>query len=237
MTRFNLRDGLSQELNMRVSLKLRWLIRLVFVSLVLGAVGFAGYKYMRLSEETKLTRKIVAEFKVQKYWDGNVYATFWEDCGLSFGADHSAASILDDGEGFTGKPANRPAGLIDFVWYGAEWTCPAPPPLEVGQAVYIVGWPAVSPAPAFRSGEVYLNRGVSGSPGYEAPTWIVTLDQDEPIGGGMSGGIVTDQDLNPVGVLVVQNSAFCRDLQAVCDSPEQSADIVSLHDAYHLLVK
>jgi hypothetical protein len=105
--------------------------------------------------------------------------------------------------------------------------------------VYILGYPAGSKQPTLRQGKVYLRRPSSGSYGYELSTWVVVFDHapeilTEPVVGGMSGGIVTDVDLNPVGILVTQNSPADIDRDG---RPEQSADIVGLLDAYDALIK
>ena len=71
-------------------------------------------------------------------------------------------------------------------------------------------------------------------------TWIIVFDAGDDAGisgeavvGGMSGGIVTDTELNPVGILVTQNSP--ADLNGD-GALENSVDIVGLADAYQVLL-
>jgi len=92
-----------------------------------------------------------------------------------------------------------------------------------------------------RQGTVYLRRSEGGSLGYQSNTWIVVFESrgeagifGEAVVGGMSGGIVTDYDLNPVGMLVTQNSPSDLNNDGAL---EHSVDIVGLADAYQVLIK
>ena len=108
-------------------------------------------------------------------------------------------------------------------------------------SVYLLGYPGGSDKPTLRQGTVHFHREESGSQGYQIGTWIVVFAprDDAGISGetavvDMSGGIVTDMDLNPVGILVTSNSP--ADLNGD-GGLQQSVDIVSLTDAYQVLIE
>jgi len=176
--RIDLRDGIKDELDTKITLTLRWMFRIILMSIILGAVLFWA-----VTRQTKL----------------------------------------------------------DAAWYGKKWTCGAPETLKLGMSVYLLGYPGGSDQPTLRQGRVHFHRTESGSLGYQMGTWIVVFDSrgeaglsGEAVVGGMSGAIVTDQDLNPVGILVTQNSPADLDGDGALD---QSVDIVSLTDAYRVLIK
>ena len=225
--KFNPFDGLSQEWNHRVKLRLGWFVLLLIGIIALGFyIGKRFYIDRNLTPTQKYVASVVDEFNVRRHFDGRTYGTFWDYCGVTLTADHVPASMADDGIGFVKRPVHRSNGVIDGAHYG-DWTCATPKYIAEGDKVSLIGYPGGSEYPSIRKGEVYLRRSVSGSAGYEVPTWIVVFETQEPVVGGMSGGIVVNSSDVPVGIVVVQNSP--ADLNG--DGEEQhSADIVSLRD-------
>lgn len=236
--KIDLSDGIGDELNARINIKARWLIWIALAFLFIGGAGFSYYKWVKLPESTKISQQITEDFNVRRHFDGSTWGTFWDYCGVTLTADHVPAGMADNGEAFTGKTVHRSSGVIDAAWYGERWKCDEPSNPERGMDVYVLGYPGGSGDASLREGRVYLQRGSSGSPGYEIATWIVVFDgveiTAEPVVGGMSGGIVTDHEFNPVGILVTQNSPSDLDNDG---KPDQSADIVGLADFYAALIE
>lgn len=239
--RIDLRDGIKDELDTKVTLTLRWIFRIIFISLVLGAVLFAWVSRKRMGETVIAEKKIVKLFDVTRGVSDTSFGTYWKYCGGWFTADHVHEAMDNKSPDFISRDVVRAPGIIDAAWYGKKWSCAAPSNPKVGMPVYVLGYPGGSDKPTLREGVVHFNRTESGSPAYQMPTWIVVFGprEDAGISGeavtvGMSGGIVTDYNYNPVGILVTQNSP--ADLNGD-GSLEQSVDIVGLADAYNVLIK
>jgi len=222
-------DGLKQEMGHRVSLRLGWLGFLIMGIIALGF--YSGKRYFfdkNFTPTQRYVASVVDDFKVRRHFDGRVYGTFWDHCGQTITADHVVSGMADGGAEFVGQDPWRPDGVLDVASYG-DWKCGPPKSVAEGVAVSLIGYPGGSADAAIRRGKVYFHRSVSGSAGYEVPTWIVVFETREPVVGGMSGGIVIDEDRNPLGVIVVQNSPSDLDGDEIED---HSADIVALSDYY-----
>lgn len=238
--RIDLRDGIKDELDTKVTLTLRWMFRIVFLSLILGAVLFAWVTRKKTAESVAIENQIVKQFDVRRGVSDTSYGTYWKYCGGWFTADHVHEAMNLQPPEFVSARVVRAPGLIDAVWYGKKWSCGAPKPPKVGLPVYLLGYPGGSDKPSLRQGMVHFHRAESGSDGYQTGTWIVVFEPREDAGIfgeavtiGMSGSIVTDLELNPVGILVTQNSP--ADLNGD-GTLEQSVDIVGLDDAYRILI-
>lgn len=244
MARIDLRDGISDELN--APIKARWALRTFIVGLVLGAFIWGGLiakdTVAELSERQAIEAHLIENHSILRGFENNAYGTYWRHCGLWV----TAAHVHKETMGATPAPVDRNPHVgfeIDAAFYGDEWTCGAPTDLQEGQGVWIAGFPGGANSLAMRRGEVYLKRSASGSDGYSEPTWIVVFPKNniaawlsEPVAGGMSGGIVIDaESLEPMGILVTQNSQAV--LQAFGPDAVHSSDVVSLHDAYNVLIK
>ena len=236
----DLRDGIKDELNTKVTIKLRWIIRIVILSLIIGAVLFGLATRKKIVETTTIENQITELFDVSRGVTDTTYGTYWQYCGGWFTAVHVHTGMGFEAPEFVSGAVVRSPGLIDAAWYGGEWSCDAPMNPEDGMPVYLLGYPGGSDKPTLRQGNVYLRRSQSGSPGYEISTWVVVFELrgvagifGEPVVGGMSGGVVTDREFNPVGILVTQNSPS----DVTGDGKlQQSADIVGLADAYQALI-
>ncbi len=239
--RIDLRDGLKNELDTKITLTLRWMFRIIFLALISGAVLFAWVSHKTKNQPLAAENQIVKLFDVSRGVSDTTYGTYWKYCGGWFTADHVHEAMNLETPDFISRGVIRAPGIIDAVWYGKTWTCKAPASPKVGMAVYLLGYPGGSDKPTLRQGTVHFHRTESGSPGYQTGTWIVVFGPRENAGisgeavvGGMSGGIVTDTNYNPIGILVTQNSP--ADLNGD-GALEQSVDIVSLADAYKILIK
>jgi hypothetical protein len=239
--RIDLRDGIKDELDTKITLTLRWMFRIIFLSLISGAVIFAWIAHQTKSQPLAAEAHILKTFDVARGVSDTSYGTYWKYCGGWFTADHVHEAMNLNAPDFVSKGVVRAPGVIDAVWYGKKWSCGAPTPPIVGTDVYILGYPGGSEKPTLREGKVHFHRVESGSPGYQMGTWIVVFKprEDAGISGeavatGMSGGIVTDANYNPIGILVTQNSPADLDGDGVI---EQSVDIVSLADAYRVLIE
>jgi len=239
--RIDLRDGIKDELDTKITLTLRWMFRIILMSIILGAVLFWAVTRQTKSETALTQNQIVKQFDVSRGVSDTTYGTYWKYCGGWFTADHAHEAMNVESPDFISRDVVRAPGILDAAWYGKKWTCGAPETLKLGMSVYLLGYPGGSDQPTLRQGRVHFHRTESGSLGYQMGTWIVVFDSrgeaglsGEAVVGGMSGAIVTDQDLNPVGILVTQNSPADLDGDGALD---QSVDIVSLTDAYRVLIK
>ena len=192
--RIDLRDGIKDELDTKVTLTLRWLFRIIILSLVLGAVLFAWLRRKDKADVVVVENQIVSLFDVRRGVSDTSYGTYWEFCGGWFTADHVHTAMDLKAPDFVSGTAVRAPGIIDAVWYGKKWSCAAPKPLELGTTVYVLGYPGGSDKPTLRQGTVHFHRIEGGSPDYQMGTWIVVLDTREDAGisgeavvSGMSG--------------------------------------------------
>lgn len=239
--RIDLRDGLKDELDTKVTLTLRWVFRIIILSIITGAILFAWASRKVTGESVLIENKIVKLFDVTRGVSDTSFGTYWKHCGGWFTADHVHTAMNLETPKFVRGNVVRAPGIIDAVWYGKKWSCAAPINPKLGMAVYVLGYPGGSDKPTLREGTVHFHRTESGSEGYQTGTWIVVFEPrgDAGISGeavvvGMSGGIVTDYNYNPVGILVTQNSPADLNGDGVL---EQSVDIVGLGDAYRVLIK
>jgi len=239
--RIDLRDGLKDELDTKVTITLRWMFRIILLSLAIGAIAFAWVARKRVSATDAIAHQIVKTFDVTRGVSDTSYGTYWKYCGGWFSADHVHEAMDLNAPKFISGRATRAPGIIDAVWYGKKWSCKTPPAQPViGMQVYLLGYPGGSDKPTLRQGKIHFHREYSGSLGYQTPTWIIVFEprDDAGISGeavvvGMSGGIVTDTAFNPVGILVTSNSP--ADLNGD-GNLEQSVDIVALADALEVLI-
>lgn len=245
----NLKDGLSDELNTKVNLKVKWILRgaiaLIFLSVVITCSLIGRDVTVELSERAQIEQSLQDNFNIRRRFyqtqTTTTYGTYWDYCGVTISAGHVHVEMnhtpIQDALG----SVKIAPGVIDAVFYGNHWGC-APPfnPVD-GQRIWIAGYPGSSDKLALRRGTVYLKRSVSGSDGYELGTYIVVFDPKsiadflgEPVATGMSGGIAVDENLTPVGILATRNDQFDSDDD---EEPEQGSDIVGLYDAYQALIK
>lgn len=239
--RIDLRDGIKDELDTKVTLTLRWMFRIIILSVILGAILFGWVTRKRMSQSLIAENQILKLYDVSRGVSDTSYGTYWKYCGGWFTADHVHEAMNLQSPDFISQKVVRAPGVIDAVWYGKKWSCAAPIKPVIGMPVYVLGYPGGSDKPTLRQGTVHFHRPTSGSLGYQMGTWIVVFEsrEDAGISGeavvvGMSGGIVTDYDFNPVGILVTSNSPADLNSDGVF---EQSVDIVSLSDAYQVLIK
>lgn len=238
--RIDLRDGLKDELDTKITLTLRWMFGIILVSLILGAVLFAWVTKKTAHPDAAIKKTIVKTFDVSRGVSDRSYGTYWKYCGGWFTADHVHEAMELNAPDFISRGVVRAPGIIDAVWYGQKWKCATPANPTLREAVYVLGYPGGSDAPSLRRGKVHFKREESGSEGYQMGTWVIVFEprgdaglSGEAVVVGMSGGIVTDTDFNPVGILVTQNSPADLDGDGELD---QSVDIVGLKDAYEVLI-
>ena len=242
-----LSDNIKEELDKPI--KLRWVLRVIVITALLSCfitvclVG--GTTMMELSERDKIEQIMVAPtgYNLQRrFYDPagkTVYGTYWAHCDTTITAGHVHADM--DGtppDGALGKPLYIP-GAIDAAFYTDGWSCPPPANPTNGQRVWIGGYVAGADEPSIRRGTMYIKRPVSGSDEYKVATYIFIFDPvsladvlGEPVNGGMSGGIVLNEDLTPVGILATQNHKWDSDGDG---EEEHGSDVVGLLDAYKTL--
>jgi len=227
-------DGLSQEWNYAFKVRLGPFLLLLSGFIFMGWCGHSYFVKKTFTPTQKHISSIVSEFNVRRHFDGRIYGTYWDDCGVTITADHVPGDMFEDSEDWVGKPVHRSMGIIDAAHYG-DWSCKTSPREPVvGEKVSVIGYPGGSMHPSLRRGEIYIKRSVSGSPGYEKPTWIIIFYGEEPVVGGMSGGIVISEDGTPLGPLVTQNSpTFFQQF----GGEKHSADFVALHDYWEFVLE
>lgn len=240
--RVNLKNGIGDELN--TPIRLRWAIRTFVFGLILGAILWGGKTatdtVVELNERQSIEAYILETHDAARGFENNAYGTYWNYCGVWVTAGH----VHRETGGAVPQPVVGEAVSsldIDAAFYGREWTCEKPQEVKEGQAVWVAGYPGGSDALALRSGVAYIKRSSSGSDGYVAPTWVVVFPKgnlaawlSEPVVGGMSGGVVIDAETRtPVGILVTQNSPTTLPNFGEV----HSSDVVSLHDAYEVLIE
>ena len=245
----NLKDGLSDELNTRINLKVKWILRgaiaLIFLSVLITCALIGRDVSVELSERAQIEQSLKENYNIRRRFrqtpTTNTYGTYWDHCGVTISAGHVHVEMgftpIQDALG----PVKFAPGVIDAVFYGDDWTCGPPVNPVDGQRIWIAGYPGSSDTLALRRGAIYLKRSVSGSDGYQLGTYIVVFDPKsladflgEPVATGMSGGIAVDENLAPIGILATRNDQFDSDDDG---EPEQGSDIVGLYDAYQALIE
>ena len=208
---------------------------LIIASLFSFGLGIFVLNYINNAKLTPIesaAKKITKEYKVRRYFSGDTWATYWKHCGGYFTADHVVEDIGKPK--FTKYAALRTNYMADIAFHGKKYKCKSQRDIKVGEKVYLLGYPAGADKPTIRVGNIYLKRTVNQSLLYAKPTYIALFSSEtnEPVVGGMSGGVVTDMDYNAIAVIVAQNSPTDLNNDGVLDN---SADIVSLtdfHDIY-----
>ena len=242
----NLKDGLSDELNAKVNIKVKWILRvaiiLIFLS-VLITCGLIGRSTMvELSERSHVEVVAKETFSIRRQFvkteTSQVYGTVWDYCNITIGARH----VHEETRGVP-PPAALGAALptspnVDAVFYGSDWNCEFARNLIVrnpidGERIWLMGYPAGSDALSTRRGTVFLKRSVTD-------TYIILFDPysladflGEPVSGGMSGGLVMSESFEPIGILITQNSQFDSDKDG---ESENGADVVGLKTAFDILI-
>lgn len=126
------------------------------------------------------------------------------------------------------KGPNGPV-YLDAAFAGIRLPSDPPPRPESGMRVEVWGFPAgCTRQPEIRKGYVYLPSLDQGRQSY-----IIVLDNDQvPVSGGMSGGIVywskDNGALEPLGITIAMSSAFNADEDPLLE------DNVSMTSLYHL---
>ena len=149
------------------------------VSQIAVKKGYHSYKAKNYTAEQIYIKKMVEKHNLRRYWDGRSYGTLWDYCQATVTADHVIAISVDDGEAHVGKAPHRTGGMADVAHFGS-WVCESPAIFDEGDSVSIIGYPGGSAEPSIRRGQVHFKRSVSGSAGYETPTWIIVFDTAEP---------------------------------------------------------
>ena len=243
--KWNLKDGLKDELNTRV--KFKWVLRAALIASILSVlitVLIMGKNTaVELSERDKVISVLTAPEGLnlrRRYYqtiDFHTYGTYWDYCGATISAGHVHRDTGFNAPDSALGPARYIGGSIDAVFYTEGWTCDIPRNPIRGEKVWIAGYVGGADEPSIRRGTVYLKR-VAGD---EESAFIVQFDPwsvadffGEPVAGGMSGGIVTDIDFNPIGILTTQNSRADTDNDG---EGENGSDVSGLLDAYNILLR
>ena len=154
--RIDLRDGLKDELDTKITLTLRWMFRIIFISLILGAILFGWVTRKTTAETTLIQNRIVKTFKVTRGVSDTAYGTYWKHCGGWFTADHVHEAMNLNVPDFVSRGVVRAPGVIDAVWYGKKWSCGTPKNPAIGLPVYLLGYPGGSDKPTLRQGTVHF---------------------------------------------------------------------------------
>jgi len=240
--KIDLSDGISDELN--TPIKLKWALRTFIFGIAVGALLYAGLftkdAVVEMSERKQVSANLVESYSMTRGFINNAYGTYWNYCGVWITADHVHRETLGGVPENVVGDAVKQESFIDATFYGNDWTCENPEDFIEGQDVWMAGYSGGNEELAVRRGQVYLKRSSSGSDGYENPTWIIIFPKNgvnsilnEPVAGGMSGGIVVDAETNlPLGIIVTQNSE--AEIQGF--GSVHSSDVVSLKDAHNALI-
>lgn len=171
--------------------------------------------------------------------------TCWELWGGHITADHVYVGANRSIPHFAKGPVMRTGGLLDVCMFGCTLPDEQPrKPIE-GEAVTVSGFPAGAGTLEHRYAEVYMARpeGHSGSTDYAIPGWIGKIDQPrvpfpfdstlfDAVYGGMSGGLVSATDGEPLGVLITQNGRAHLDRDEYIDD---SFDFVPLYKVWEVM--
>ena len=237
--KFGFKGNIVQFLNRPI--KLRWAIRAfliaAFIASFITACLIGRETMVELSERSRVEAIAKENFSIRRQFvkteTEQIYGTIWDYCNVTIGARH----VHEETRGVL-PPAALGAALptspnVDAVFYGSDWNCEfARNPID-GERIWLMGYPAASDALSTRRGTVFLKRSATD-------TYIVLFDPysiadffGEPVSGGMSGGIVMSEDLEPIGILITQNSQFDSDEDG---ESENGADVVGLKTAVDILI-
>ena len=168
--------------------------------------------------------------------------TVWPLWGGHITADHVYLAARSNIPHFASGPVQRAAGLLDVCMFGVTLPRTAPrEPIE-GETVTVSGFPAGCGTLEHRYAKVYLKRSTAGSETYAIPAWIGKIDKWHPpylpeatefdaVYGGMSGGLVSCENGEPLGVLITQNGLADLDGDGFSDD---SFDFVSLRQVWEV---
>lgn len=235
----NLKDFIQNKLSFRFNISLKRLIFITIATIIASGALFSCIKRSNIDDSTKIENSIISKYKLTRSFDGLSWGTYWRNCGAWFTADHVVANSSDDKPDFVKGDLVRSDYVIDAAAYGLKKKCKNIAKPENGMNVYILAYPAGSESPSLRYGKILTRRSVSGSDNYFTPTWVVVFDNmkegviSDPVVGGMSGGIVVNKELTPIGILVTQNSPTDINMDGFA---EQSADMVGIDDVYDILL-
>ena len=76
--RIDLRDGLKDELDTKVTITLRWMFRINLVSLAIGAIAFGWVSRKRVTATSAIENQIVKTFDVTRGVSDTSYGTYWK---------------------------------------------------------------------------------------------------------------------------------------------------------------
>jgi len=162
--------------------------------------------------------------------------TCWELWGGHITGDHVFLGARRNKPHFAKGQAIRAEGIIDAVLFGCTLPAEKPRLPLIGEEVTVSGYPAGTGHLEHRYAKVHAKRMQRGDPNYSTLTWIGKIDQPMPphpynsslfdsVYGGMSGGLVSAINGEPLGVLVTQNGLADLDGDGWTDD---SFDFVSL---------
>lgn len=214
--------------------------------------GFSGGRLdampraMRSTPSVSILDQIRVKFDTRRFFSGSAWCSYWkpwpdEARNTWVSAHHCHFSMLDRAPDFVlSKIVYVEPYNLDGVIYGTRRAKTRPRAPRIGESVYLVGYPAGSKEPTLRKGKVYIKRKVlSGPSQYAHADTIVAIPvtpgsddvTQEPVVGGMSGGAVVSATLEPLAIMVAQNSPADLTGDGV---PDNSADVVPLRDVWLL---
>ena len=194
---------------------------------------------MRSAQTKDVLSAITERYDIRRYFSGSAWGTYYGHWDGWITADHVFAEVrANPPEWVDGLPLARFPGEIDTVYYGDDLPSSIPREMRRGETVYIVGYPGGADQPTLRVGRVYWTRKERAGSDYIHPGTIVVMPNPgrfyrsaeyEPVVGGMSGGPIFSEDLEPLATLVTQNSMadLTGDLL-----PDASADVIPLRDFF-----
>jgi len=168
---------------------------------------------------------------VNEMWDGHI------------SADHVHVGARHNVPHFAKGPAVRAEGVIDVVLYGCRVPTIKPRLPQLGETLTVSGYPAGSATLEHRHASVHWHRKARDSNSeYSVPTWVGKIDTPHPpypydsthfdaVYGGMSGGLVSAVDGEPLGILVTQNGLADLNNDGITDD---SFDFVALADVWEV---
>ena len=199
---------------------------------------------LRRIKDHRVIDTIVERFDVRRFFSGKSWCTYWKPWpdelpGVWASADHCHREMEYRSPPYiTTDVVTRAAGEIDGVLYGYGRIKDQPRDLIEGEDIYIVGYPGGSSEPSLRRAKVYLKRNNPANADYLHADTIVIIETKEQllyestyesVIGGMSGGIVTSTDYEPLAVLVTQNGLTDLNGDRL---PDASSDVVPLRDVW-----
>jgi hypothetical protein len=190
---------------------------------------------MRLEGVDRIRVEIAKRYDVRRWYNNGSWCTYWRNRMKPgwYSAHHCHAANNGAVPPYvTSNIVWHKPGNLDLVFYGDRLD---PPNLQIrsGEVTFMAGYPAGSDHLSIRRGVLYHRRS-TGYQDYDTGGWIIKIDGPttsvgeatyEPAVGGMSGGLVVNDQYEAIGVMITTNALV--DLDGDGDL-ETSLDMIPL---------